>query len=1185
MMWGWAGPQRRGTTWSSVVLEVRVLGPLEVAAAGGAVDPGGPKERTVLALLALAVGPVSQDRLIDEVWEGPPPDTARKTLQTYVWRLRSALPAGAIGTVGGGYALRLETETDLVRFERLVNAGADALGDGDPGGARRAFVDALDLWRGEPFGGCAPAGALQACTVRLDELHGRAIEGRIEAELSLGRHAELVGELEEQVRATPFRERSWEMLVLALYRCGRQADALGAYRRARHVLVEELGVEPGPALQELQQAILEQRPELVGSAVAPTGGPPLRSERSRRTGRIPGGGAPPSGTVTFLFTGMEGAARLAEERPGQLRAALERYGEIVRSEIDTRGGFVFSTAGDSFGVAFSRAGDAVEAAVGAQRRVLAEPWPPEMPVRVRMGVHTAEAHERDGNYVGPAVDRAARLMGAAVGGEVLVSEATRVVLADRIGDELVLQAIGEVEVRGVDEPMVLHRLTGEGLGLPAVGPGGQRRGNLPEPLSSFVGREMELAGLSEALDAGRLVTVVGAGGVGKTQLALRMARRLAEHVEGGVWLVELARITRGDQTPAAVSRVLGVTPSPGLSMTDTVVEWLRRRRAVLVLDNCEHVAAAAAALAERVLAEAPGIVVLATSREPLFAAGELVVPLPPLSLGDSTSVGEAFELFVTRAREADPGFDPGPSADTISALCARLDGLPLAIELAAARMRALSPQALLDRLDDRFRLLTGGRRLAVGRHQTLRAAIGWSYDLLGAEDRRVFDALCVFEGVFDLDDAIAVVTGDGLDEIDVIDHVSALVDRSLVEAVDGEFRYRILQTVKAFGRERLDVLGDADRVRGRHADRFAERAALGRRGCLSPAEGELYERTIIQAGDYHAAVLWALDAGRVDQAVAITTDLAAAGTVWLWTEPTGWLQDLLDAPDPPITPRWAELLGLAGFRVSNDLGDFGLLRELTARARAVDPGEPFALMFACHMAALRSPEVALALADQMSESARTRHESIITLVSGMYQTMLSLALGQPERARAAAANAADFAQTTGSAFARGLQAVMEGRIESAADPDRARRLFAEALRLSLTTRAPVVEVNARMDLAWALSDTDPAAAVAGIRDALGLITDLGQHAQSHRVGQYGAVLLAEHGHETDAATLVGKVGLTPLLPTETVRFADAERAIARATGTGRHDLNERGAHMTILEIVDLAYHQLSDLAVTLGTQS
>jgi predicted ATPase/DNA-binding SARP family transcriptional activator len=292
MMIGWVVLDRRSMSRVCGVVEVWLLGPLEVVTEVGVLDVGGPRERTVLALLALAGGPLSHDRLIDEVWEGPPPRTARKTLQTYVWRLRNALPAGVVATVAGGYELRLEAETELVRFERLVNDGANALGEGDSDRARSAFCEALDLWRGEPFTGCTPTSALQACAVRLDELRARAIEGRIEADLSLGRHADVIGELEEQVRSTPFRERSWELLVLALYRCGRQADALAAYRRARQVLVEQLGIEPGPALQELRGAILEQRPELVGSAAPPFVEQRSDSAAARRTGRLPAATAP-----------------------------------------------------------------------------------------------------------------------------------------------------------------------------------------------------------------------------------------------------------------------------------------------------------------------------------------------------------------------------------------------------------------------------------------------------------------------------------------------------------------------------------------------------------------------------------------------------------------------------------------------------------------------------------------------------------------------------------------------------------------------------------------------------------------------------------------------------------------------------------------------------------------------------
>ncbi len=326
-------------TRSGPVLEVRLLGPVEIVTERGQLETGGPKERTILALLALTGGPVSQDRLIDDVWDGPPPATARKTLQTYVWRIRNSLPAGVVATTPGGYVFWLETETDVARFERLINEGGDALLEHNPERARSVFRDALALWRGQPFTGCASTSALQACTVRLDELHARSIEGLIEAELGLGRHAEVVGELEQLVRMTPFRERLWEMLVLALYRCGRQADALRACRRAREALIEALGVEPGPALKGLEQAVLEQRPGLAAAALVDVAdAAPWGSVATRPTPAPPPvGGNLPRTTTTFIGRGAE-LRRLVAEWPARPLISLTGVGGVGKTRMAVEAG-------------------------------------------------------------------------------------------------------------------------------------------------------------------------------------------------------------------------------------------------------------------------------------------------------------------------------------------------------------------------------------------------------------------------------------------------------------------------------------------------------------------------------------------------------------------------------------------------------------------------------------------------------------------------------------------------------------------------------------------------------------------------------------------------------------------------------------------------------------------------------
>jgi predicted ATPase/class 3 adenylate cyclase len=531
----------------------------------------------------------------------------------------------------------------------------------------------------------------------------------------------------------------------------------------------------------------------------------------------------PSGTVTFLFTDVEGSTRLWEDAPTATRDALARHDEALRSAIETHNGYVFSTGGDGFAAAFDRAGNGLAAAVDAQLAFNDEAWPDGLVVKVRMGLHTGEADERDGNYFGSAVNRAARLMTAAHGGQIVVSELTAALLADAPGVGLI--DLGSHHLRGFVGPTRVFGVKADGLpwlDLP-LATAEAVRGNLPRPMTEWFGPTAELHRRVADLARRRLVTLTGPGGVGKTRLAVEIGSLTTDEFPDGVWMVELASVAEPDAVLAAVAAALGVIAQDGLPLGDSVVDWLEERRLLLILDNCEHVLAPIGELVARIGARVPTVTVLVTSREPLGLAGERVVAVPSLAPHD------AVELFCDRASAADESLVfAAAERDIIADICRRLDGIPLAVELAAARVRSLGLPELQSRLGDRFRLLRGAGRGSIERHQTLRATVAWSYQLLGEAERLLFDRLSVFAAGFDLRAAEAVGGSGPVEHHDVADLLPALVDKSLVTVERGTgagVRYQLLETLRQFGEEELRRRDEIGPTRDRHLAHYLGVAA------------------------------------------------------------------------------------------------------------------------------------------------------------------------------------------------------------------------------------------------------------------------------------------------------------------------------------------------------------------------
>jgi predicted ATPase/class 3 adenylate cyclase len=541
----------------------------------------------------------------------------------------------------------------------------------------------------------------------------------------------------------------------------------------------------------------------------------------------------PVGTLTFLMTDIEGSTRLWDASASSAKPALERHDRIVLEQIEKNQGQVVESGreGDSVLAVFRQASDAVICALDAQRLLQREHWPAGVDLRVRIAVHTGEAELRSGHYVGAPLYRCARLMAAAHGRQILVSKAAEELVADGLPDGVSLRDLGPHRLRDLSRPEHVYQLLHPDLEseFPALESLEQPH-NLPVQLTTFIGRQRELDELKLALGANRLVTLTGAGGCGKTRLALQTAAEMLHEYPHGAYFVDLSPVTDQSLVAASVAAALAIREQSGRSLETTVVEQVARRKVLLVLDNCEHLLEGCAALTARMLADAPRLRVLATSQQPLNVPGEVRWRVPSLGLppsegdgGDSHSrvESEAVQLFVERARLARPGFAlDDKTAPAVAEICRRLDGIPLAIELAAALIAVLTPNEISARLDDRFRLLGTGKRMATPRQQTLLAAVAWSHDLLDDDQKILFRRLSVFAGGFDLDAAEAVGAGGSVEVADVLALLTGLVEKSLVVAGEGSAgraRYRLLETLREFASARLIEAGEDQEVRRRHA--------------------------------------------------------------------------------------------------------------------------------------------------------------------------------------------------------------------------------------------------------------------------------------------------------------------------------------------------------------------------------
>ena len=768
--------------------------------------------------------------------------------------------------------------------------------------------------------------------------------------------------------------------------------------------------------------------------------------------------------MTFLFTDVEGSTRRWEADADEMRLALAAHDEVLRAAIEAHGGFLFKHTGDGVCSAFSSPRSAVDAAVAAQQKL-------ELPVR--MGLATGEAELRGADYFGAVLNRAARVMAAGHGGQILIDDAAAHLLS---GVDLI--ALGARRLRDIAKPVEMFQVLAVGLRreFPPLKTLDATPGNLRPQPTSLVGRDSELTQVQEAMKAHRLVTLTGVGGVGKTRLAQEVAARLTDEFPDGVWLFELAAVTDPAAVPDAVAAVLGITQQPGMSVVSSVASALEGRSRLLVFDNCEHVLDAAADLIEAILARSATVKILATSREGVRVADEQLWPVPSLDVLAGVD-SPAATLFLQRAVAVVPGISlTGAEAGAVVEICGRLDGIPLAIELAASRMQSMTVTELRDRLDDRFRLLVGSRR-GLERHHTLRHAVGWSHDLLDDTEKTLLARCSVFAGGFDLAAACAVGgCGDDLATLHVLD---ALVCKSLLVAdrSSGRTRFSMLETIRQFAEEQLVASGEADEAREAYAHYFAGREVDVLALWDSPRQREAYAWFTVELANLRAAFRCAADHGDLDTAAAIAVYAAFLGYWVEQFEPSAWAEELIEPARAVEHRRLAQLYVMAAQcyvtgRVDDAVG------YAEAGQLAIDSGR----------------------FDQVS------HESEATL-GGAY-----IMQGQPQRLAELCRNM--IARDPGTQTVTRPYLAMALTIAGA--DDEAMAAAEHLVAAADATDNPNVACLALLGYGFARRDADPAAAHEVLRRGLTIAQDSGNRWAESHLADCLSRLATSHGDPMDA---------------------------------------------------------------------
>jgi predicted ATPase/class 3 adenylate cyclase len=930
-------------------------------------------------------------------------------------------------------------------------------------------------------------------------------------------------------------------------------------------------------------------------------------------GKAVSGAAP---LMTFLMTDVEGSTRLWEQQREAMATALAKHDAVLRETIEAHHGQLVKSTGDGALANFRRAVEAVAAAIAIERRVTAEKWTTTEPLLVRVAVHSGEAEERAGDFFGPAVNRTARLLSIGHGGQILVSAATAELVRDDLPAELMLVDQGGHRLRGFDRPERVFQLSVPDLpsSFPPLRSERVARTNLPAQLTSFVGRGRELAELHELAAEHRLVTLVGVGGTGKTRLMLEFAGQQVNGFRDGVWLAELASIGDSQLVVDQVGRSVGLAEEPGRATIETLTDFLRDKQLLLLMDNCEHVIAAAASVVERVLGSCPHVKVMASSREALGIRGEVAFSVPSLNLppgpakdplgaaslsSDEVAASEAVRLFAERARSASPGFKLDlDNAATVADICRRLDGIPLAIELAAARVNVLSVEEIDARLGDRFRLLTGGRRSLLPRQQTLQALIDWSWQLLSADDRQLLRRLSVFSGGWTLEAATLVTASNGelSDQLATLDGLSRLVDRSLVQVDHAEItRYRLLETIRQYASDRLVEANEADATRAAHFAFFYDLALAAEQPLIGPDMIDWLDRLDREIDNLRAALEWAMEASP-DRAIRMSLALAAYWRVRSFgSEPVDRLTRAADAAlarprelhgtgreTTIVTARIAAAAALAHASWGNPPMGVHYGNEALALARELD--DPRAILDALGSRATASvfagnPDEAMKMTEEALGLATSLDDPWVMAMINLGRALAMAAEGEIAGAHLALEEATAAARRSGNPFVLAFDALSRGRLAAfLRDAASARSAFGEAAEIYRQMGDRRFELVARSDLGHALrraGELDEAEAL--YRETIREWQRMGNRgAIANQLESFAFVALARHDGR-HAALLLGcaeelrRAVAAPMLPLEEMEYAEATAALkVELTAEELASAQQEGAGLDLAAAIDLA---------------
>jgi predicted ATPase/class 3 adenylate cyclase/DNA-binding SARP family transcriptional activator len=922
-----------------------VLGPLLIRDDSGVVELPGRRRRSILIrLLTSANRPLVSDRLIEDVWDGRPPDGASQTLQSHISALRRVLGGDRIRHSAGGYVIDIaDGELDVETFERESTSGFEAFANGELERAARTLGVALDQWRGPALIDVTDSAWSVPICARLDQLRVSTLETFHDTLLALGKPERVLPTAEAAVLEQPLHEGLCKGLMLALYRCGRQAEAIRAYERLRREL-SEIGLVPSPSVAALEQAILEQSPDLQWQAQEPQmpSGPVALA--------APESGVP-TGVVTLLFTDIEGSSRLWEQHPAAMSEALGRHDELVRKTIGDHSGHVFKTVGDAFCAAFTTASDAVMAAASVQRVIWDEPWPEQCEIRVRIALHTGECVERSGDYFGPTVNRIARLVSSAHGGQTVMSRVTADLVRDGLPQGATLQNLGILRLKGLGQPEQVFGLkTGD---LPSEFPPlalvQREDGDMPAELTRLIGRDELVTDLIDEIRTTRLISLTGPGGIGKTRLAVRVASSVGQPFEDGVRFVDLSVIPGdGGTTELVLSELHGV-PASDETALDAILRVLGPARLLLVLDNCEHQLEQVRSLTEAVIRHCRWVHVLTTSRAALGTSGERCVEVPPLELPRTVmpdlldlQLNPSIRLFEMHARMVDHHFALSSSnVATVASICRSIGGVPLAIELAARQLDVITVDELAQEVGDERvlpRLAVEGR--PEPRLSSIAASLQWSLGLLSDTDQRLFASLGVFAGSFSREQALELV--EARPNADMAHAFDRLVRLSLITRDSpGTVRFRMFQPSREFANSLLEPARRRSLQR-RHARIMRDLAERFGSLLRTDREAEACINLSADFPDHRQAVAWCFEHS-LEDAARMVIGLFQFCQFQMLSEVNDWSMRLTQVLEP-TSPMATQVFGAAALGAWF-VGDMETAIALAERALAAAPSprDPSAL--------------------------------------------------------------------------------------------------------------------------------------------------------------------------------------------------------------------------------------------------